>query len=393
MKMSKGQRGVIFGVLAAAVLMIIADVVVLHGFPFKQEPEVYELPVVDSSIPDYEPVLTTPVIQNPEEVAGPFRDLNVPPPDTEKYTVERTEPVMPAESKAEEPKPEELKVVIVKEPAPVRHEGEPAKIIVIIDDMGMDRKHSNQIVELPGPLTLAFLPYAPHLDTLTAAAKAKGDELMIHMPMEAMDKRQNPGPIAIKSGMSEDEMKSMLEKAFNSFTGYVGLNNHMGSRMTKDEKAMRLVMAELKKRDLFFVDSKTIGSSVAEQMASEAGIRHAERDVFLDNDNTTENVRRELHVLERIADKKGYAIAIGHPREATVQVLKEWLPTLKGRGFELVPVSTVTRKSKIVSAPEEETPAAGTESVAVTPSLPSFDSYYGPPRPPAPLPVTLPVPY
>ncbi len=376
MKRSVKPRRLLVFLIAATVLMVIVDLILLQGFiPQQQEGDTHGLPVVDSNIfqhseiADFESALPAPV-NTPDKMTG-WKDLSVPPPATEKYTVVKP-PII-----------EERAVEKITEPesVPLRKEGEPAKIVIIIDDMGMDRKRSNRAVELPGPLTLAFLPYAPKLDSMTGPALQKGHELIIHMPMEAMDKHMNPGPIALKADMSDAEMDAMLEKAFASFEGYVGINNHMGSRMTKDKAAMQHVMAALKTRGLFFVDSKTIGSSVGSNMAAQAGIPYADRDVFLDHQDTPEFVQSALRQLERVAMKKGYAIAIGHPKDSTLNALKEWLPTLKGRGFELVPVSDVVRRSK---------PAPEKIEASVRSSSPF---YFGPAQPPAPLPVSQPLPY
>ncbi len=215
-----------------------------------------------------------------------------------------------------------------------------ARIAIVIDDVGMNRKLSHALVEMSDvPLTLAFLPYAPKLKALTEPAQEAGHELIIHMPMEPMDGKIDTGPIALKSDMDSGELKGMLEQAFDSFEGYVGLNNHMGSRLTQDKKSMDVLMDVLDQRGLFYLDSKTISSSLAANAAREQGIRFAERDVFLDHEDSLAFVRGALKKAEKIALEKGSAIAIGHPKANTIAGLKEWIPTLEARGFEVVPVS------------------------------------------------------
>lgn len=139
----------------------------------------------------------------------------------------------------------------------------------------------------------------------------------------------------------------MLNKDLSAFSGYVGINNHMGSKMTQDRPGMARVMAELRTRGLLFIDSRTINTSVAADEAEKAGIPYAVRDVFLDHEETYEAVAGALEEVERKALKDGFAIAIGHPREETVKALREWLPTLEAKGIALVPVSAV------VTVPEE----------------------------------------
>lgn len=388
MRMFPTRRNLIVLIVAATVLMAVADLVLI--LRMNAPPERHELLVAESSAmiarAEPPPVITPPIAApaaEPPKTAPVWRDLNVMGPHKigggEKYTVERA--ALP-EVLSEKPQPELKPESKLKPESVVRRTGAPAKIIVIIDDMGMDRRRSKAIAELPGPLTLAYLPYAPDLPEETGAAKARGHELIIHMPMEPMDAHTNPGPIALRAGMNFAEMDVMLAKAFASFDGYAGINNHMGSKLTQDASAMRHVMAALKARDLLFVDSKTIGSSVASHMAAEAGLRYADRDVFLDNVNTVEAVKKNLHQLEQIADRKGYAIAIGHPRDGTIGALKEWLPTLKKRGFELIPVSSVAHRARVQEAATEVT--ASPVSSAISPA---------PAPPQAPPPAVQPAPY
>lgn len=218
-----------------------------------------------------------------------------------------------------------------------------ARIAIIIDDVGMDRKHSLRAGDLPAPVTLAFLPYAPDLTRQTAQARQQGHRLMIHMPMQANDATRDPGPVALRAGMSADEMRAQMEKAFESFSGYGGMNNHMGSRMTQDRAAMDVVMESLKARGLFFVDSKTGPHSIAFDAAQAAGVAYGARDVFLDHVETPEFVAHALDKLEAKARQRGYAIAIGHPKAVTLAALEAWIPTLEEKGFVLVPVETLVR--------------------------------------------------
>lgn len=245
------------------------------------------------------------------------------------------------------------------------------EIAIIIDDVGMDRKHSFEVAKMDAPLTLAFLPYAPDLQSVVDTAKAHGHELMIHMPMQAMDSKVSLGSIALREGMSDAEVDVQLDKAFASFDGYKGLNNHMGSRVTQNTSIMRRVMERLKERDLYFVDSKTIGSSVAGDVARAYGLRTSDRDVFLDHVNNIDFVRSALRDVERVADRKGYAIAIGHPKAVTIQGLREWIPDAQARGY------TIVFASKLVSRPR------AVQSVAQTPEpeVIQFD--------PAPAPITI----
>lgn len=224
-------------------------------------------------------------------------------------------------------------------PAGVAADDPRPRVVVIIDDMGLDRRNSRAVMELPGPLTLAFLPYADDLPAQTAQARERGHELMVHVPMEPVNGTIDSGPNTLRGDMAEDEFYAALNANLFAFDGYVGINNHMGSRLTQDSAAMQRVMAEMHGRGLLFVDSRTINNSVAAAEAAAASVPHAVRDVFLDHEVTYEFAADALDQLERIARKKGSAIAIGHPKPQTIEALRAWLPTLEEKGIVLVPVS------------------------------------------------------
>lgn len=215
-------------------------------------------------------------------------------------------------------------------------------IAVVIDDLGVDRKRSARIVTLPGPLTLAWLPYAQDLREQAKAARAKGHELLLHIPMEPSVKA-DPGPGALLVGLAQDEILRRFAAALASFDGYVGVNNHMGSRFTADRAAMAPVLAEVQRRGLLWLDSRTTPTSAAPGLAREMKLPFAGRDVFLDNVETVAAVRAQLAKTEAVARQQGVAIAIGHPHDATFEALAGWLPELQKRGFTLVPVSAIVR--------------------------------------------------
>jgi polysaccharide deacetylase 2 family uncharacterized protein YibQ len=215
-------------------------------------------------------------------------------------------------------------------------------IAIVIDDMGLDRRHTAQIVSLAAPITVAYMPYAEQLDQQASQAWKAGHELMVHMPMEPENLAQNnPGPNALLIKNGEDENLRRLRKNLTSFNGYMGINNHMGSAFTMSRAAVTPILKELKTRGVWFLDSKTDARSVAGKVAGEIGLPYAARDVFLDNVNSKAYVLKQLQEVERVARQKGFAIAIGHPRTGTVQALAEWLPQLAQRNLTLVPLSTI----------------------------------------------------
>jgi hypothetical protein len=223
-------------------------------------------------------------------------------------------------------------------------------IAVVLDDLGMNRANTAAINQLEGPLTLAFLPYAGALERQTAAARAAGHELLVHVPMEPTGKEW-PGPGALVSSLDDQEILRRLRTQLGSFEGFVGINNHMGSRLTADRERMGLVMAELRRHGLLFLDSRTSGGSVAAAEAQRQGVPHAVRDVFLDNDLDAPYIDRRLAEVERIARRHGMATAIGHPHKATLAALRRWLPTLEAKGFALVPISTIVARHACADRP------------------------------------------
>jgi polysaccharide deacetylase 2 family uncharacterized protein YibQ len=145
----------------------------------------------------------------------------------------------------------------------------------------------------------------------------------------------------LSSDLDRSELLARLDWGLSRFDGYVGINNHMGSAFTRDAEGMRTVLAELKRRGLMFLDSRTIGGSVAGSLAQEMGVAHATRDVFLDNRRDVAAIRAQLEEAERIARKTGSAVAIGHPYDETIQALSAWLPTLAEKKIALVPISAL----------------------------------------------------
>ncbi|HSK40969.1 MAG TPA: divergent polysaccharide deacetylase family protein [Arenibaculum sp.] len=220
-------------------------------------------------------------------------------------------------------------------------QGRPA-IAIVIDDMGVDRRRSAQVVALPGPLTLAWLPYANDVRAQATAARMAGHELLVHMPMEPSGVA-DPGPGAMLTGLPPEELRRRLEVGLSAIDDYVGINNHMGSRFTEDREAMALVLEEVGRRGLLFLDSRTSGRSVGHALAREMRLPAAVRDVFIDHDMSPAAVRASLGKLEQVARRQGFAIGIGHPHDVTIQALAEWLPGLEMRGFTRIPVSAVVQ--------------------------------------------------
>lgn len=218
-------------------------------------------------------------------------------------------------------------------PAPVR-----PRIAIIIDDLGLSRASFDRVNDLPGPLTLAFLPYGDQAQGMIDQTADRHD-VMLHLPMEPMTRVEDAGPDMLRVGMEAPALTALLEKNLAKLSGYSGVNNHTGSRFTADEEAMSLVLKALDQRGLYFVDSITTSRPVASRLAQRGGYEVLERNVFLDHDYanvSVETVMTQLSALEKVAKMDGYAIGIGHPYIATTSALASWLPMAEARGFEVV---------------------------------------------------------
>jgi polysaccharide deacetylase 2 family uncharacterized protein YibQ len=263
-----------------------------------------------------------------------------PAPQTQTQLAARPLPPAPAPAKPEAVPPAWLRFAVASPPVAQGH----ARIAIVIDDLGLDRKRTEQTIALKGPLTLSFLAYANDLPHLTEAARQAGHELLVHVPMEPMSHREDMGPNGLAVGLGHDELLRRLRWDLDRFDGYVGINNHMGSRFTGDSESMMAVMEELKARGLLFIDSRTIASTVGADLARRVGVPNASRDVFLDNDRDATAVGERLAVLETTARRYGSAIAIGHPHDGTLKELTAWLATLSEKGLSLVPVSAIVKE-------------------------------------------------
>ena len=222
-------------------------------------------------------------------------------------------------------------------------EGQPM-IAIVIDDLGLNRINARRTIALPPPLTLAFMTYAEGLEPMTAAARTVGHELMVHVPMEPDDASYDAGENVLTTDLTPAEVARRLVWALGRFEGYVGINNHMGSKFTGSPVGMAQVMTELRSRGLLFLDSKTSSDSVGIGLAARMAVAHTSRDVFIDNEpENMDSIRRQLDKLEDIARRRGMAVGIGHPHDTTLEVLAQWLTEVEGRGFKLVPISAIVR--------------------------------------------------
>lgn len=221
--------------------------------------------------------------------------------------------------------------------------GSKAKLALIIDDFGYTKEPIALYANIRRPLTFAILPYHPYSDEAARTGAKNGQEIILHLPMEAMSSEAKEERYTIHTSMNDSEIVAMVHELTQSVPHIAGANNHQGSKATSDRRVMRTVLREFAARGLFFVDSKTIGSSIAYEMALQCGVRSAENRLFIDNQNDVEAIKKQLRQAAQMARKHGEMIAIGHARVNTAKAIAAMLPELDAQGVELVFVSALLR--------------------------------------------------
>ncbi len=217
------------------------------------------------------------------------------------------------------------------------------RLAIIFDDLGSERSPAETLLGMQYPLTVAVLPNLQYSAEIAEEAHRRGFEVMLHLPVQS-ESGEKPEPQELRPGMSRQDVATLLDNMLESVPHAVGVNNHQGSRGTADSALMNNLMAALSTRKLFFIDSRTTASTVAYQAAIGAGVPAASRNVFLDDVESADAVRAQIELAASDAKKNGFAIAIGHPHEVTLQTVAEELPKLQAEGIRLVFASDLTEK-------------------------------------------------
>jgi polysaccharide deacetylase 2 family uncharacterized protein YibQ len=217
------------------------------------------------------------------------------------------------------------------------------KLALIIDDFGGGVAGTREMMDLDIPLTFAVIPHRSKSQKEAQEARERGYQVLLHMPMEPLNEKLSPGPGAITAGMSPDQVREAVAAALAEVPGAIGVNNHMGSRVTAREEIMIPFLEAVGERGLFFIDSRTTNKSVAAALARQLGIPAAENRLFLDNEKEPESIKKQLWRAADLAREQGEVIAIGHVHPAMVQALQEFVAELEGQGVELVFASQLVR--------------------------------------------------
>ncbi len=228
-------------------------------------------------------------------------------------------------------------------PHPSRAATSGPRLAIILDDVASDPAAVDAIFSLRYPLTLSILPNHPRSTQIAQEAHRRGYQVMLHLPMESLA-NETPETQELRPGMPPTEISSLLNAMLANVPYVAGVNNHQGSLATSDPRLMAELMPDLRRRNLFFIDSRTTAATVAYDAAQSAGVPCAFRNVpFLDDVQETGAILRQLELAAKDAREKGQAVAIGHPHPETLRALREFLPRAEAQGIHLVHASDLVR--------------------------------------------------
>jgi hypothetical protein len=257
-------------------------------------------------------------------------------PPAESRPERQARPAPPPTSEAETPVPQHSPAAPL-EPAPAGGQ-RPARVALVIDDLGRSLADLDTLADLGVPLTYAVLPFESMTPQVVVELRGRRAEILCHLPMAPANDR-NPGPGALRIDMPPRALARSTRAALEAVPAAVGVSNHMGSELSSDAGAMRAILGVVGERGLFYFDSRTSAESAGYRTALELGIPAAERDVFLDADPSAAAVEREFQRLLDLARERGAAIGVGHPHSATLEALARLVPAARQRGYEFVPLS------------------------------------------------------
>jgi polysaccharide deacetylase 2 family uncharacterized protein YibQ len=217
-------------------------------------------------------------------------------------------------------------------------------VAVIIDDLGDNLLVARELVRLDFPVALAVLPLRPFSREVGELAGHYKREVLLHLPMEPETGAGAGEPVLLRAAAGREEIVQAVNRCLASVPQAIGANNHMGSAFTQDAERMRWVLGHLQKRGLFFVDSRTSARSVGREIAAELGLPYLERSVFLDDPPERAVVDERLAELLELAQRRGIAIAIGHPHRSTLDALRSFAAMARRDKVDIVPLSSLLER-------------------------------------------------
>jgi hypothetical protein len=248
---------------------------------------------------------------------------------------EKTSTSIPIEEK------EKKKIVvskIEKMPLPLR------QVAIIIDDIGYDLVPVKELLKVNADITYSVLPFLIHSREAAEMLHKANKEILLHLPMEPVSyPREKPGSGALFTDMNDEELVFQLEKDIEAVPYIAGINNHMGSKFMEDKEKLALIFGKLKKKNLFFIDSRTAANSEAFAAARKVGLQVAARKIFLDNNRDYNEIYNNLINITNNNGDVSPLIVIGHPHPETIRAIKDAIKVLREKGILIVPVSQVIK--------------------------------------------------
>jgi polysaccharide deacetylase 2 family uncharacterized protein YibQ len=217
-------------------------------------------------------------------------------------------------------------------------------VALVLDDFGYTKKNLETLKDMATPITIAVLPGAPYSKAVSSYAARNGIEVILHLPLEPESKDVRLEKDTITTGMDRETVEEIMARDLKDVNFVRGVSNHQGSRATRDEKLMTIVLEEVKKKGLFFFDSLTTKRSVCRKVAEKEGVPYLRRDIFIDEEPDEDHIRLQMEKVEKLARGRGYVAAIGHERPETLKVLSEDIPAMKERGVEFVALSVIVER-------------------------------------------------
>jgi polysaccharide deacetylase 2 family uncharacterized protein YibQ len=217
-----------------------------------------------------------------------------------------------------------------------------SKVVIVIDDLGSEKQIVQEFLHWDLPITFSILPFTPHSKTIALEAHRRGKDVILHLPMEPHGYPEvRPGKGVLLQEMDEESLLLQLSKDIEAVPHIKGVSNHMGSRLMEDPEKMKIIFCELKRRGLFFLDSRTTSQTVGLQTAHAIGLKAMERSLFIDYSSGAGDIRQKIEELTQRCLSEGKAIAIGHPHLSTLKTLKEEIPKMREKGIDIVPLSSL----------------------------------------------------
>lgn len=239
-------------------------------------------------------------------------------------------------------------LIIILYKAPIKAE---AQVAFVLDDWGYSLNNVDALFQIDRPVTLAVLPHLRYSKEISdrIIKYGRGYDIILHLPLESKSGKA-PERDTIRRNMEKNRVLSILKDDIESIPGIIGVSNHQGSRATENKEIMKIILEELKKRNLFFLDSRTTPVSVCGNISGKIGLRYAERSVFLDlgqkkdEKQTKAYIKKQIKELINIAKIRGSAIAIGHDKKLTIEVIKESIPDIEKGNIKIVPLKKLVEK-------------------------------------------------